>query len=1408
MTNFDVSSSSSSSLMLSPKKYDVFLSFRGEDTRDNITSHLHEALKNKNVETYIDNRLEKGEGIGPSLMTAIEESHVSVIIFSINYASSKWCLDEIVKIIECKKERGQIVIPVFYKIDPSHVRNQRGTYENLFAEHLKTKNSYKVFNWRSALTEAANLAGWDFQTYRSESQFIKDIVKDILQRLNLIHPIELKGVVGIEENYEGVKSLLEMDSQDVRVIGIWGMGGIGKTTLAIALRAKLSSQFEGHCFLANVREQIEKNNIDFLRNKLFSELLEEENLHVNVPKVEYHCVTNRLRRKKVLIVLDDVATSEQLDDLISDCDFLGPGSRVIVTTRDKHIINHVDEIYEVKELNKDNSLRLFYSSAFKEKHLKSGYEELSKSVIAYCKGNPLALKILGVRLRSRSKEAWESELKKLKKIPNMKIQNVLKLSYDELDSDQQNIFLDIACFVKEESRDRVTNLLEACDFHPVIGIEDLVEKSLVTISNKGTIQMHDLIQEMGWNIVHQESPKDPGSRTRLWDPNEVYDVLKYNKGTKTIEGITLDMSKVEDLHLKSNSFTKMSEMRFLKFYYGKCNGTSNIYLPENGLDSLSDKLRYLEWHRYCLKSLPSKFSANLLVELSMPYSNLQKLWDGVQNLANLKEIDLRFSNELVEVPDLSKATNLEWLALTGCRNLCEIHPSILSLDKLKDLELEGCTKIESFHTDNHLDSLQTIQLSNCSSLKEFSVTSNKLEKLWLDGTSIKELPSSILCCQKLKMIDLHNCDNLVGFGENENYIEIGSLSTLVLSGCKKLNASNLCFNFKPWQSTLTSLNLENCCNLEALPDSIGLLSSLQCLKLSGSNVKSLSPNIKNLNNLKELRLDNCKKLVSMSVSELPPSLRLFSAINCISLVSDLTTLDIPFEHRTKPQPYYQSVIFPGGHVPKRFSFHSEENHHHGSTSSVTIRHLPEHGLYGLVFCIVLSESIDQYRYAQCSIYQNSKRIGVKSASLLNLVMHLVTDHVFLWYLDVGSGAKNISLHSQIQESGAWDNPCNISFEFSLENEEGEWSTERIKGCGVFPLYHLEESNNFEEMNELHVTTIGCDHKNEENETKELHQTIVTHIQDENLDSNKTSSSHIFVVPTANGSKTKPQSLEEYDFYTNTSSIPQNQFDTARASNIMNPNQTIEMVSKEKDLTNPQLEQDSWDPISELESLLCDSYDLSPMCTDSTTVSVLEDPNVATIIENLETLLETPLEIFSSDNEVKQKFLKILEQLGQFESQIPIRLHHVICKLRTFIEGVDVRFVNAQKTIQDYDQLLQSRSLISKKLESAKAREKRNNCEISRGNIQFEKINSEIVELEQKLSGLVEIRDKLKRDLEQREVINNKIKTEVAQDWVPQCKIVLTNLKKYETSYKVALTNKKKLEDEWIDLKKNFATNKI
>lgn len=246
----------------------------------------------------------------------------------------------------------------------------------------------------------------------------------------------------------------------------------------------------------------------------------------------------------------------------------------------------------------------------------------------------------------------------------------------------------------------------------------------------------------------------------------------------------------------------------------------------------------------------------------------------------------------------------------------------------------------------------------------------------------------------------------------------------------------------------------------------------------------------------------------------------------------------------------------------------------------------------------------------------------------------------------------------------------------------------------------------------------------------------------------------------------------------------------------------------EEIENLHLEPD-WDPIAELESILSDSYNISPKSTYSATTSEIEvqGSNVAAILGELGTLLENSLEIISSDNEVKQQFHHVLEQLSQFKDQVPVTLHAVIYKLKSFIEDVDIRYVTAQKTIQDYDQLLQSRSLLLKQLESAKVQQHQINSKVSESKTQFEKICSEIVELEQKLCALVVTRDKLKRALDSCDAENNKLKTQVAQ-WLPECKTIITALKESETSYKVAKTNKKKVEDEWADLNNTFVANKI
>lgn len=157
------SSSSSNPSSQSPKKYDVFISFRGEDKRLNFSSHLHDALRRNQIETYIDNRLENGGVSWTSLEKAVEDSTLFLVIFSENYASSTWCLKELTKILECSKNQGhhRLVMPVFYRIEPSHVRKQSESYQKAFAEHEhKNINQQQLQKWREALADAANLDGW------------------------------------------------------------------------------------------------------------------------------------------------------------------------------------------------------------------------------------------------------------------------------------------------------------------------------------------------------------------------------------------------------------------------------------------------------------------------------------------------------------------------------------------------------------------------------------------------------------------------------------------------------------------------------------------------------------------------------------------------------------------------------------------------------------------------------------------------------------------------------------------------------------------------------------------------------------------------------------------------------------------------------------------------------------------------------------------------------------------------------------------------------------------------------------------------------------------------------------------------------------------------------------------------
>ncbi|XP_024637486.2 disease resistance protein RPV1 isoform X2 [Medicago truncatula] len=728
-------------------KYDVFVSFRGEDIRHSFLSHLVKAFPRKQINAFVDDALTRGDDISHSLFEAIEGSPISLVIFSKNYASSHWCLDELVKIIECKEKYGQIVLPIFYGVKPTNVRHQKKSYENAFSKLEKMHNSSQVQIWRDALKISCNSSGITSSSFPNDAVLVEEITKVVLMRLSELKnsPVNSKELVGIDKPIADLNSLLKKESEQVRVIGIWGMGGIGKTTIAEEIFSQNRSDYDGCCFLEKVSERLKTpGGVGCLKESLLSELLKESVKELSGD------IKRRISRMKVLIVLDDVKETDQLEMLFGTLDWFQSDSRIILTSRDKQVLrnNEVedDDIYEVGVLDSSEALVLFNSNAFKQSHLEMEYYELSKSVVNYAKGIPLVLKVLAHMLRGKKKEVWESQLDKLRRLPVQKVYDAMRLSYDDLDRLEQKYFLDIACFFNglDLKVDYMKHLLKDCDSDNYVagGLETLKDKALITISEDNVISMHDILQEMGWEIVRQES-SDLGKRSRLWNPDEIYDVLKNDKGTNAIRSISLPTMR--ELKLSRHVFDKMTNLRFL--YFG---GIEGFDCFPQGLQSFPLGIKYLHW-TYCpLKSFPEKFSAKNLVILDLSDSLVEKLWCGVQDLINLKEVRLSYSMLLKELPDFSKAINLKVLNISSCYQLKSVHPSILSLNRLEQLGLSWCPI-------NALPSSFGCQ--------------RKLEILVLRYSDIEIIPSSIKNLTRLRKLDIRGCLKLVALPELPSSVE-------------------------------------------------------------------------------------------------------------------------------------------------------------------------------------------------------------------------------------------------------------------------------------------------------------------------------------------------------------------------------------------------------------------------------------------------------------------------------------------------------------------------------------------------------------------------------------------------------------------------------------------------------------
>ncbi|KAK3435846.1 hypothetical protein EUGRSUZ_C00271 [Eucalyptus grandis] len=806
------------------------------DTRKGFVDHLYHKLVDVGLHhpDFVfrdDEKLQFGEKIDDNLLNAIKRSKVSIPVISENYAASEWCLREIIQIMECVERGEQNVYPVLYKVEPNDVRNMLGKFgdafrrrEHRFDEDVKRKG-------KEALKKAVARRIFKSEEFASghEGKLVKELAEIIMREQQHDFPPSLPmDLVGIDDHVTEVMKLVNAIPSETRTIVIYGIGGIGKTTLATIIYKKLFHKFESRSFLKDTRETIKSKGMEHVQSILISDITKSSDYRVRNFERGIGMIRIGCEEKKVLILLDDVDCQDHLDNMIGHCNFK-LGSRIIITCRDKALLKSEYESYELKKISYKDSLILFNKYAFNGEQPPRELADLSRDIAATARGLPLALVIAGSLLKGKHIKIWKEMQKKLRKVPNKYVQNMLRVGYDSLGYEEQQMFLDIACFFIGIDKRIVAYLWEDLQFCVAFGLDRMAQLSLIQYDDENELRMHDQLRDLGRFLTYPADKKLWHCR-RLWDEEAI--VVQRSKMERLK---VLNLSGCTRLKNTPNLSTfKSLEMLILK----NCSNLEEIH-PSIGdvqhLVSLNlNNCKKLQVLPGCLEALEE------LRHLSLGCCYvLREISFSIGELGELVELDLSCTWIKKFPESIEKLKKLEILRISQCE-IKELPSAIGELESLRELDASGCHKLEG---------QIPVDIGGLSSLRT----------LRLGRANISLLPENFHQLSTLEHLDLLHCRELQSLPEPPSH-----LSSLQLT-CRSPTLPSLSH-----LRHLKTLTLHSCMLLEsipALPSCIQKLSVSKCPKL-----KTL-PNLSNLKSLLELELMQCYRLMEFDGLEGLESLR-------------------------------------------------------------------------------------------------------------------------------------------------------------------------------------------------------------------------------------------------------------------------------------------------------------------------------------------------------------------------------------------------------------------------------------------------------------------------------------------------------------------------------------------------------